>query len=75
MDDVVERATTLGAALLRPVENRFDGDRGGQIRDPFGHLWNVATHVDDVSVEEMRRHAAAFASAPRGAEPPRRSPA
>ena len=58
VDDVVARAEQAGATVLRPVENQFYGDRSGQFEDPFGHRWNVATHVEDVSPEEMGRRAA-----------------
>jgi PhnB protein len=62
VDEVVKRTVGLGAETIRPVEDQFYGDRGGQIRDPFGHVWNVATHIEDVSAEEMARRAAAAAS-------------
>ena len=58
VDDVFERAVGAGATALRPVENQFYGDRSGQFEDPFGHRWNVATHVEDVSPDEMARRAA-----------------
>jgi PhnB protein len=61
VDQVVERAVGLGAKIKRPVENQFYGDRSGTIEDPFGHQWHVATHVEDVSAEEMERRAAAQA--------------
>jgi PhnB protein len=51
---VVKRATDEGAKILKPVENQFYGDRSGFFEDPFGHLWGVATHVEDVSPEEMK---------------------
>jgi PhnB protein len=44
-DGVFERAIGAGAKALRPVEDQFHGDRSGQFEDPFGHRWNVATHV------------------------------
>ncbi|HUM04169.1 MAG TPA: VOC family protein [Terriglobales bacterium] len=55
VDDVVKRAVTEGATILKPVQDQFYGDRSGFIRDPFGHLWGVATHVEDVSADEMER--------------------
>jgi PhnB protein len=58
-DAIVEAAAAAGARVVQPVETRFYGDRSGQIEDPFGHLWNVATHVEDVPPEEMMRRAAA----------------
>jgi PhnB protein len=48
---------------LRPVEDQFYGDRSGQFEDPFGHRWNVATHVEDVPPEEMEKRAAAAMTA------------
>lgn len=61
VDGVVERAVQAGATVLRPVEDQFYGDRSGQFEDPFGHRWSVATHVEDVSPEEMGRRAADLA--------------
>jgi PhnB protein len=57
-DATFERAVSAGAKALRPVENQFYGDRSGQFEDPFGHRWNVATHVEDVSPEEMAKRMA-----------------
>ncbi|MGA2413020.1 MAG: VOC family protein [Candidatus Sulfotelmatobacter sp.] len=54
VDSVVKRAADEGAKILKPVQNQFYGDRNGFIRDPFGHLWGIATHVEDVSPEEMK---------------------
>lgn len=63
-DAAFERALAAGATSLRPVENQFYGDRSGQFEDPFGHRWNVASHVEDISAEEMeKRVAAAMAGA------------
>jgi len=56
-DGVVARAVAAGAKLERPVEDRFYGDRNGTIHDPFGHVWTIATHVEDVSAEEMEARA------------------
>lgn len=58
VDAVFERALKLGATSVRPVENQFYGDRSGQFEDPWGHRWNVSTHVEDVSEEEMAKRAA-----------------
>ena len=58
VDAVFDRAVQAGANPLRPVENQFYGDRSGQFEDPFGHRWNVASHVEDVPPEEMMRRAA-----------------
>ena len=59
VDDVYSRALAAGATADRPVENQFYGDRSGQFTDPFGHKWFVATHVEDVSPDEMAKRAAA----------------
>jgi PhnB protein len=61
-DDVLERAVAAGAKTLRPAEDKFYGDRAGQFEDPFGHRWDVATRVEDVSPEEMSKRAAAMAT-------------
>jgi PhnB protein len=63
VDAVVAKAVAAGAILKRPVDNQFYGDRLGSIVDPFGHLWHVSTHVEDVSPEEIGRRAAAMAKA------------
>lgn len=59
VDAAVAEAVAAGAKLVRPVEDQFYGDRAGGIVDPFGHVWHVATHVEDVPPEEMKRRAAA----------------
>jgi len=57
VDSVFERAIKAGAKAQRPVVNQFYGDRSGTLEDPFGHVWTVATHVEDVPPEEMKRRA------------------
>jgi PhnB protein len=65
VDAVFERAVKAGAKALRPVTNQFYGDRSGTLEDPFGHVWTIATHVEDVPREELKRRAeAAMKSAP-----------
>jgi PhnB protein len=54
VDNVVQRAVAAGGKILKPVQDQFYGDRSGFIQDPFGHLWGIATHVEDVSPEEMK---------------------
>jgi PhnB protein len=61
VDAVVKRAVAAGAKILRPVENQFWGDRAGQVADPFGHIWYILTHIEDVSNEEMEKRAGALA--------------
>lgn len=58
VDNVFERALDAGATSLRPVEDQFYGDRSGQFEDPFGHRWNVSTHVEDVPPGEMEKRMA-----------------
>ncbi len=60
-DAVVKAAEAAGAKPLRPVETQFYGDRTGTIMDPFGHVWHVSTHVEDVAPEEIERRAANLA--------------
>jgi PhnB protein len=60
VDAVVARAVELGATLRRAPENQFYGDRDGYLVDPFGHGWTVATHVEDVSSDELGRRLAAM---------------
>jgi PhnB protein len=63
VDAVFDRAVKAGAKPLRPVEDRFYGDRSGGFEDPFGHRWDVATHVEDVPPDEMEKRAATAMSA------------
>jgi len=58
VDAVAARAVAAGAKVRRAVENQFYGHRGGLFEDPFGHLWWVATEIEQVSPEEMKRRAA-----------------
>lgn len=57
VDACVQRAVAAGARLVQAVEDKFYGDRSGQFEDPFGHHWSVASHVEDVTPEEMARRA------------------
>jgi PhnB protein len=64
VDGTFDRALESGAKAQRPVANQFYGDRSGTLEDPFGHIWTISTHVEDVAPEEMKRRAeAAFKSA------------
>jgi PhnB protein len=58
VDAVTQKAVTAGAKLVRPVQDQFYGDRSGTISDPFGHTWSIATHIEDVSPEEMKKRMA-----------------
>jgi PhnB protein len=62
VDQVFDRALKAGAKSLEPVKDQFYGDRSGTLSDPFGHWWTVATHVEDVSEEEMQRRMQAMAT-------------
>jgi PhnB protein len=61
VDATVKQAVGLGATIKKPVQDQFYGDRSGTIIDPFGHKWTVASHVEDVSPEEMNKRMAALA--------------
>ena len=63
VDATAAKAVENGAKLSRPVENQFYGDRLGTVEDPFGQVWHVATHVEDVEPEEMKRRMEAMAPA------------
>jgi PhnB protein len=63
VDEVVQQAIDAGATVSMPVEDQFWGDRFGSVTDPFGHLWQIATHKEDLSPEEiMERGKTAMAS-------------
>jgi PhnB protein len=55
VDAAFERAVKAGAQATMPLMDQFWGDRYGQVKDPFGHKWSIATHVKDMSPEEMQR--------------------
>ena len=57
VDALARQAVAAGAKELRPVVTQFYGDRSGTYEDPFGHVWTISTHVEDVSPEEMMRRA------------------
>jgi len=63
VDAVVKNAVDEGATITREVENQFWGDRFGTITDPFGHVWSIATHVEDVPPEEIAERAKAAMAA------------
>jgi PhnB protein len=58
VDACVTRATSKGGRILKPVQDQFYGDRSGTVLDPFGHIWTIATHIEDVAPEEMQRRMA-----------------
>jgi len=55
VDATFKAAVAAGAKALREVKDQFYGDRSGTLEDPFGHVWTVATHVEDVAPDEMER--------------------
>jgi PhnB protein len=60
VDKVWSQALAAGARIKRPLDNQFYGDRNGALEDPFGHTWNLSSHVEDVSMEELDRRVAAM---------------
>jgi PhnB protein len=58
VDEVFDRAIESGGTTVQEPEDHFYGDRVAMFDDPFGHRWNVATHIEDVSPDEMERRAA-----------------
>lgn len=66
VDAVFERAVNAGATVVRPLENKFYGDRSGIVVDPYGHQWALMQHIEDVPPEEMQRRAVAEAAKMKG---------
>jgi PhnB protein len=64
VDAVVKQAVDAGASITMEVADQFWGDRFGTITDPFGHVWSIATHVEDVPPEEIAERAKAAMAAP-----------
>jgi PhnB protein len=60
VDTAVDGATAAGAKVRYPVEDQFYGDRSATLVDPFGHIWMIATHKEDVSSEEIEKRFVAF---------------
>ncbi len=59
VDALANQAIAAGAKVLMPVQDQFWGDRYGKLADPFGHVWDIATHKEDVAPEEIHKRAAA----------------
>jgi PhnB protein len=59
VDKVAHQAVAAGAKEIRPVKDQFYGDRSGTFQDPFGHVWNISTHKEDLTMEEVGKRAAA----------------
>jgi PhnB protein len=60
VDTVAGQAVAAGAQVLKPVTDQFYGDRSGSFADPFGHQWHIATHIEDVTPEEVGKRVAAL---------------
>ena len=60
VDDTVKAAVKAGAQVVRPVTDMFYGDRSGLLEDPFGHIWCVSTHIEDVTPAKLKKRAAEF---------------
>src|SRR3982074_988956 len=65
-DTVFTQAIAAGGKEQRPVKDQFYGDRSGTLEDPFGHVWHIATHKEDVSAEEMEQRVSAHTAAASG---------
>jgi PhnB protein len=63
VDACVARALAAGATVKYPVKDQFYGDRSGTIGDPFGYMWTIATHTEDVASDEMERRMTAMTAA------------
>jgi len=57
VDAMIARAVAAGAKLVREVKDQFYGDRSGSLQDPFGHVWHIATHKEDLSKAQLRKRA------------------
>ena len=68
VDAAYRRALKLGASSVREPENAFYGDRGSAVLDPFGNSWGIATHVEDVPPDELKRRAEEFQKKMAGAK-------
>ncbi len=60
-DAAFQRAIEGGAVEILPLQDQWYGDRSGGVKDPFGHIWYIATHKEDLSPEEMKKRAAEHA--------------
>jgi PhnB protein len=75
VDSSFQRAVGAGATVVQPLMDMFWGDRFGQVRDPFGHLWSLATHKEDLSPEEMARRGREAMAAMPASKPPTKAAA
>ncbi len=59
VDERFAQAVAAGATVVRPLQNQFYGDRSGTVQDPYGHIWTIMTHIEDVPDEELASRMAA----------------
>lgn len=62
VDKLFAQALAAGAKEVRPLRDQFYGDRSGTLTDPFGHVWNVATHTEDLTPEQIQQRMASVPS-------------
>lgn len=60
VDVLFDQAVAAGAKVVKPVQDQFYGDRSGTLKDPFGHVWFIATHKEDLTPDEINRRAEAL---------------
>lgn len=60
VDALFSQAVAAGGKEMRPIKDQFYGDRSGTLTDPFGHVWTISTHKEDLTPEEIGRRAEAF---------------
>ncbi len=71
VDAFAEKAIAAGAKVIFPIADQFYGDRGGRLQDPFGHMWIVSTHKEDMTPEEMSRRGEEWMKEMQSTEDPR----
>lgn len=64
VDKVFNKAVKAGGTVKRPVADQFYGDRSGMVEDPFGHVWNLSTHIQDMTPDQIKQAAKAAFGAP-----------
>ena len=55
VDEVAAQALAAGAKVIQPVKDQFYGDRSGTFADPFGHVWTITTHIEDLTLAEIEQ--------------------
>ena len=69
VDEMVSQAIDAGASVQRPLQDQFYGDRSATLEDRFGHVWTVATHIEDLSPDEINRRMEEMTKSPNASEP------